>query len=191
MGAFDHASPENRKVVRPRGSQMARSRLPAPWNLPRGRPHRAGDGRVRSGQAPAWPLASDRSARRDSGVKRLRMYVHQALFTCARCPAVTVTLDAGGAGTDTQRAIPGPEPSHDSSTFRPQRALVSRLGSCPRRRCHVRAEHLEHIRDGHHVIHDDLGIALAATARARRAGPPQGQSLPRERRTRWRAAAPP
>jgi hypothetical protein len=23
-------------------------------------------------------------------------------FTCARCPAVAVTLDAGGAGTDTQ-----------------------------------------------------------------------------------------
>lgn len=45
------------------------------------------------------------------------MYVYQALFTYARCPAGTVTLEAGGAGTDTQRAIPGPEPSQDSCTF--------------------------------------------------------------------------
>jgi hypothetical protein len=39
------------------------------------RPHCAGDGgrgmaRVRSGQAPAWPLSSGRSVRRDSRVKR-------------------------------------------------------------------------------------------------------------------------
>jgi uncharacterized membrane protein YphA (DoxX/SURF4 family) len=36
--------------------------------------------------------------------------VDQALFACARCPAVTVTLEAGGAGTYTARAIPGSEP---------------------------------------------------------------------------------
>jgi hypothetical protein len=29
-----------------------------------------GMARARSGQAPAWPLSSDRSARRDSGIKR-------------------------------------------------------------------------------------------------------------------------
>ena len=40
-----------------------------------------------------------------------------ALFTCARCPAVTVTLEAGGAGTYDQRAIPGSEPGQDSCTF--------------------------------------------------------------------------
>ena len=34
-----------------------------------------------------------------------------ALSACARGPAVTVTLEAGGADTYTQRAIPGPEPS--------------------------------------------------------------------------------
>ena len=42
------------------------------------------------------------------------MYVHQALSSCARCPAIIVTLEAGGAGTYTQRAIPGTEPSQDS-----------------------------------------------------------------------------
>jgi hypothetical protein len=31
----------------------------------------------------------------------------------AGCPAGTVTLDAGGADTCTQRAIPGSEPSQD------------------------------------------------------------------------------
>ncbi len=45
-------------------------------------------------------------------------------FTCPRCPAVTVTLDAGGAGTYTQRAIPGSEPSQDSCTFRPDTDLM-------------------------------------------------------------------
>src|SRR5213082_2808294 len=40
-------------------------------------------------------------------------------FACARCPAVTVTLEAGGADTYTQRAIPGSEPSQDSCTFPP------------------------------------------------------------------------
>jgi hypothetical protein len=38
--------------------------------------------------------------------------------------AVTVTLDAGGAGTDTKRAIPGPEPRHDSCTFRRRAAAL-------------------------------------------------------------------
>ena len=39
------------------------------------------------------------------------MHVRQARSSYPHCPAVTVTLDAGGAGTYTQRAIPGSEPS--------------------------------------------------------------------------------
>ena len=67
--------------------------------------------RVRSGQAPAWPLVSDRSVRRGSRVKRDFVYVHRALSARARRPAATVTLEAGGAGTYTERIIPGAEPS--------------------------------------------------------------------------------
>lgn len=55
--------------------------------------------RVRFGQAAAWPLSPDRSARR--GLRdqaRLRVYVHQAPFTCAGCPAGTVTVEAGRCG---------------------------------------------------------------------------------------------
>jgi hypothetical protein len=37
-------------------------------------------------------------------------------FASARCPAVTVTFEAGGAGTYTQRATPGSEPGQDSCT---------------------------------------------------------------------------
>ncbi len=46
------------------------------------------------------------------------------LFTCTRCPTVTVTLETGGADTYTQRAIPGPQPSQDSCTFRPMWPLT-------------------------------------------------------------------
>ena len=50
-------------------------------------------------------LPRPRTARRpDSG---------RALSACAHCPAVTVTLEAGGAGTYTQRAIPGAEVNQD------------------------------------------------------------------------------
>ena len=74
--------------------------------------------RVRSGQAPAWPLSSDRSVRRGSGVKRdFACTFARHFFTCAHCPAATVTLGAGGAGTYTQRAIPGSVPGQDSCTF--------------------------------------------------------------------------
>jgi len=79
-----------------------------------------GMARVRSGQAPAWPLSSDRSVRSGlQGQARLRVYVGPGLSTCAGCPAGTVALGAGGAGTYTQRAIPGSEPGQDSCTFRP------------------------------------------------------------------------
>ena len=54
-------------------------------------------------------------------------------FSCARCPAVTVMLEAGGADTYTQQAIPGSEPSRGSRThdsrkaMREPRALAARL----------------------------------------------------------------
>ena len=70
-----------------------------------------GMARVRSGQAPAWPLVSDRSVRRGSGIKRdfactLTRYFLSVLVVLRG----TVTLEAGGAGTYTQRAILGSEP---------------------------------------------------------------------------------
>jgi len=74
--------------------------------------HLAGDGPrpVRAGSA--WPSSSDRSARRGLQDQAwLRVYVRQARSSCAHCPAVTVTLDAGGAGTYTKQAIPGSEPA--------------------------------------------------------------------------------
>jgi hypothetical protein len=89
---------------------------------------------VRSGQASAWPLSSDRSVRRGSSVKRdFACTFSRASSTCARCPAVTVTLDAGGAGTDTQRAIPGTEPGHTSS-----QALVIEVDLTVGRWCQAR-----------------------------------------------------
>ena len=50
-----------------------------------------------------------------SGVeRRLRVYIDLESPAGARRPAVTVTLEAGGAGTDNQRAIPGPERGQSS-----------------------------------------------------------------------------
>jgi hypothetical protein len=100
----------------------------------RNRPHRAGDGPrpVRAGSGLA--LSSDRSVRR--GLRdqaRLRVYVHQAPSICGRCPAGTVALEAGGAGTYTKRAIPGPEPSWDaggSPRFMQPVAAGSRVAVC-------------------------------------------------------------
>jgi hypothetical protein len=70
------------------------------------------------GQAPAWPLPSDRSGRRGSGVKRdFGCALTRAFLLPARCPGVTVTLEAGGADTDTQRANPGPERGQVSGTY--------------------------------------------------------------------------
>ena len=77
-----------------------------------------GMARVRSGQAPAWPLVSDRSARRGSGVK------HDFACTLTRnFPPVLVVLRAQsclrleGRATDTQRAIPGSEPRQGLCAF--------------------------------------------------------------------------
>ncbi len=70
-----------------------------------------GMARARSGQAPAWPLVSGRSVRRGSRVKRdLACTCARHYFTCTRCPAVTVTLGAGGA--------PAAMPTHISSIKR-------------------------------------------------------------------------
>ena len=76
-----------------------------------------GMARVRSGQALAWPLVPDRSVRRGSRIKHDFAYVHQAISACARCPAVTVMLEAEGADTYAQRGIPGSEPSQGLCTF--------------------------------------------------------------------------
>ncbi len=47
-----------------------------------------------------------------SGVKRdFACTFTRHLSACGRYPAVTVTLETGGAGTDTQRAIPGSDPA--------------------------------------------------------------------------------
>ena len=77
-----------------------------------------GMARVRPGQAPAWPLSSDRSVRRGSRVK----HDFACTFTwhyspVPGCPAGPVMLEAGGAGTYTQRAIPGSEPRQSHWTF--------------------------------------------------------------------------
>jgi hypothetical protein len=76
-----------------------------------------GMARVRSRQALAWPLVSDRSARRGSGVKRDFACTFSRHFHSCSLSAVTVTLEAGGAGTYTQRAIPGSEPGQGRCTF--------------------------------------------------------------------------
>jgi hypothetical protein len=89
-----------------------------------------GMARVRSGQALAWLLSRDRSARREvCGIKRdFGVYVHQAPFACAGCPAGTITLEAAGAGTYAQRAIPGSDPSHvQGSRSRKARSLKMSL----------------------------------------------------------------
>jgi hypothetical protein len=86
-----------------------------PAHIPRRHNERlAGDGSrpARAGFRPAlslWPECPQRSPG-SSVTLRVRL---PGTFTRARCPAATVMLDAGGAGTYTQRAIPGPEPSRD------------------------------------------------------------------------------
>ena len=85
-----------------------------------------GMARVRSGQACPCPVVSDRSVRRGPGVKR------DFACTCTRhlclCSLPCGHSHAGGADTDTQRAIPGSDPSQDSETVRS-------ASSPPGRRC--------------------------------------------------------
>ena len=72
-----------------------------------------GMARVWSGQAPAWPLASDRSVRRGSGVKRaLRENVHQSLL--ARDP-LPVRSQSRLRLEGRARTISGPSPDSDPS----------------------------------------------------------------------------
>jgi hypothetical protein len=80
----------------------------------RDRLHGAGDGPrpVRAGSGLAlgfWPECPQRPPA-SSVTSRVRS---AGTFCCARCPRVTVTLDAGGADTYTPRAIPGSEPRQD------------------------------------------------------------------------------
>jgi hypothetical protein len=56
-----------------------------------------------------------------SGVKRDLAFTFTSTFPCARYPMVTVALEAGGAGTYTQRAIPGREPEPGFLRFPPAR----------------------------------------------------------------------
>jgi len=72
-----------------------------------------GMARVRSGQARARPLVLAGVPVVVSGVKRDLACPFTRHLACARCPAVTVALDAGGAGTYTSQAIPGSESSQD------------------------------------------------------------------------------
>ena len=97
-----------------RGERPTRSRWPLHAWEPVWRAPVQGMARVRSGQArPApWFLTGVSVEVPGSSVtSRVRA---PGTYSCAGCPAGTVMLEAGGADTDTQRAIPGPEPSQDS-----------------------------------------------------------------------------
>jgi len=93
------------------GGHNHSAHIPAYGWLRRDCPHFEGDGPrpVRAGFGLA--LGSGRSVRRGSRVKRNFAFTFTCSSTCAGCPAHTVTLEAGGADTYTQRAIPGSEPS--------------------------------------------------------------------------------
>jgi hypothetical protein len=83
---------------------------PAPY---RGWPA-SGPGRLRPGP---WFLTGVSVEAPGSSVTS-RVRSPSIFHLCSRRPAVTVTLEAGGADADTQRAIPGTEPSQDPCTFR-------------------------------------------------------------------------
>ena len=67
-----------------------------------------GMARVRSGQAAAWPLVSDRRGAEAPTLKRgsRRCFLRSGFRKDLRVP-----LDGGGAPPDTERAIPGSQPS--------------------------------------------------------------------------------
>ena len=83
-----------------------------------------GMARVRSGQAPAWPLVSDRSARRGSGVKR----DFACTFTRHVSP-VPVALRSQSClrleGRTRTLSGPSPEPSFTRAMYFPGRAAVA------------------------------------------------------------------
>ena len=80
-------------------------------SLPGDRLHYAGDGPrpVRAGSA--WPLVSDRSARRGSGVKRDFAYVHQAPLPVLIFLRSQSRLRLERRARTLSRAIPGSEPA--------------------------------------------------------------------------------
>jgi hypothetical protein len=95
----------------PRGRDHS-AHIPDHGYFRRDRPHLAGMAPVRSGQAPAWPLVSDRSVRRGSRVK--------CDFTCtlARCfPPVLVVLRTQSRLMleGRTRTLSGPSPDLTSS----------------------------------------------------------------------------
>src|SRR5271166_692178 len=101
----------------------------------------SGPGRLRPG--PWFLTGVPAEAPGSSMTSRVRS---PASFPCARCPAVTVTLEAGGADTYTQRAIPGSEPCPDPACDTLAAAVSAR--TWPRRRrqsqgARIRAAHVE------------------------------------------------
>ena len=72
-----------------------------------------GMARVRSGQAPAWPLVSDRSARRGSGVKR----DFACTFTRRFSPALVALRSQSRLMLEGRvRTLSGPSPTHRMQT---------------------------------------------------------------------------
>jgi hypothetical protein len=65
-----------------------------------------------------------------SRVKRDLACAFTRHLPCARCPAVAVMLGAGGAGTYTQRAIPGAGPSLGSCAFCPATWAFYSVDTC-------------------------------------------------------------
>ena len=82
----------------------------------------SGPGRLRPG--PWFLTGVSAEAPGSSMTSRVRS---PGTFSCARCPAVTVMLEAGGADTYTSQAIPGSEPGPCSCTFRHRRHQPPRL----------------------------------------------------------------
>ena len=93
-----------------------------------------GMARVRSGQAPAWPLVSDRSVRSGlQGQARLRVYVDQCLSTCTGCLAAQSRLRLEGR----TRTLSGPSPDLTSSVSGLLRGLAHvRQARSPRLLCY-------------------------------------------------------
>ena len=77
-----------------------------------------GMARVRSGQAPPGPWFPSGVFAEAPGSSMTSCVRAPGRLTCTLCPAARVMLEAGGADTYTQRAIPGSEPSLDFCTFR-------------------------------------------------------------------------
>ena len=109
-GRRRHPGPPLDSIAHPSGGQDHSAYIPDHGNCPVTARTVQGMARVRSGQAPVWPLSSDRSVRREapgSSVTSRDVRLPGTFRPCWLSAAVTVTLEAGGADTYTQRAIPG------------------------------------------------------------------------------------